>query len=253
MRVARSLLLLALAAAPLSAQDSRLTVGALVGHRGEGVLFSHAYRVADAQSGGTYRSDNRLASGAAPMLGARLEYALGPRWRVYAEGSHAGTDVHFREWDEFDPDGAGGPREFASEFTTSGSVTSVGLGVGRRFRTAGRGPAVEVTAGGAVDRYRLDGIGCPPSPPSIGGPPSGCLADPRLEKGYTVPSVIGGLGLRQRVGRRVEVHARAAYSYGRARTERMFVDLVPELDAFEAPTSRWFGVPRLSGGVTLRL
>ncbi len=253
MRVARSLLPLAVAAAPLAGQDPRFTVGAVAGYRGESALFTHAGRFPGAD--GSVRFDDRLAADAAPTLGARVEYRVAPAWLLYVEGSHGRADHHFDERRAFEPDAEPSePLESVSEFTTRGSVTAVGVGVGRWFRPLPRGPRVELSAGGAIDRFELDGVRCPPPPPpSIGPAPQPCLADPRLESAYTVPSVVGGVGVRQHLGTRLELHARAAYSYGRANTERMFVDLLPELDGQEAPRSHWFGVPRLSAGVTLAL
>jgi hypothetical protein len=62
-----------------------------------------------------------------------------------------------------------------------------------------------------------------------------CFPTEPWEKRYDVGSVVGGLTLRQPIGRRFAVNIGGNVSTGRANTEGFFRDLLPEYDHLEAP------------------
>lgn len=181
----------------------------------------------------------------AHTLGARIAVALGSRWSVYADGGFGET-----EFDHTFQSGAYKDGELVSgqeaQSHLDASVTTVSLGVARRFPLGGA-TELETGAGAALNRLRLDKPECPP----FGGCSDFYPEGIRWEEKYDIPSLSGTLVLRQRVLGRIGFEGRASYSAGRADTEKFVVDLIPEYDEYEGPRRTTVRVARLSAGLSV--
>lgn len=229
-----------------SAQQSRVTLSVTAGRQWNSALFDHA--AAFTTGGYQVSMAERLRVPEATRAGARVSVRVAGPWLVYADVAHASTHLRYRD-DQMVIDPQGLIASSHAETRKPARVTSWGGGVGRTLDLPRRLPELALTLGGAVQRYSLDreqfictapsgGFSCPPSDP--------------WETRYTVPSVSGGLTLRQALTPRFGVELRSAYTIGRIETTGMRDDLVPELDAYEAPKHQTVRTGDVSLGLWVR-
>lgn len=200
-----------------SAQQSRVTVSVLAGRQWNSALIDHA----DAFTSDGYQVSTawRLRVPETTRAGARVSVRVAGPFLVYADVAHGSTHLRYVEDDRVvTPEGIIGTSHY--ETGKPARVTTIGGGVGHTLALPRRLPEVELTLGGAVQRYSLDrqdatcaGLSCPP-------------AD-RWERRYSIPSVSGGVTLRQALTPRFGVELRSAYTVGRFDAKEMWVDPMP--------------------------
>jgi hypothetical protein len=162
--------------------------------------------------------------------------------------AHASTSLRYLDDRRVtNPDGQEGSSRL--EARRPARVTTLGGGVGRSFALPRGGRELELTLGGAVERFSLDRLEPVCLAPSLGYP---CEPADPWDGRYTVPSVNGALALRQPLTPKMGVELRGGYSVGRANTESLYRDLVPVLDAYEAPKRQTVRTGDLSLGLWVR-
>lgn len=234
--------LLLLAAAPAaSAQQSRVTVTLTGGQQWNSALFDHtaSFTAQDQQ----IRMAKSVRVPQATMAGARVTARVGGPWLVYADVAHGSAQMSYVD-DARATLANGTVLTQLQEMTRDARITSFGAGVGRGV-TLPRGlPEMELTLGGAVQRFGIDRVldDCLPGP---------CGEDP-WESSYSVPSVRGGLTLRQVITQRLGLELRSAYTIGRIDNESLNHRLPPGLAAYEAPGHQTVRSGDVSLGVWIR-
>ena len=243
---APALLLLAGAHAA-SAQQSRVTISALAGRQWNSALFDHT--AAFTNGGYEIQMAERLRVPEATRAGARVSVRVAGPWLVYADVAHGSTDLRYRNDQQVtDPQGTIGTLH--QETRRPARVTTLGGGVGHALALPRGLPEVEMTLGGAVHRFALERLDWICTAPSGGG--FSCPPSDRWESRYNVPSVSGGVTLRQALTPRFGVELRSAYTIGRMDIGDLYVDLIPELDAYEAPKRRTVRTGDVSLGLWVR-
>ncbi len=217
--------LLLLAAAPAaSAQLPRVTVTLTGGQQWNSALFDHtaSFTLEDQQ----VRMAKSVRVPEATMAGARVTARVGGPWLVYADVAHGNARMSYVD-DARATLANGTVLTQLQEATRDARITSFGAGVGRSV-TLPRGlPELELTLGGAVQRFGIDQFeSCMPGP---------CSTDP-WESSYSVPSVRGGLTLRQTITQRLGLELRSAYTIGRIDTESLNHRLPEAFARYEAPS-----------------
>jgi hypothetical protein len=246
LRGAAQALLLLVAVRSASAQQSRLSVTLLAGRQWNGPIFSH--EVSFFVDSRQVRSLERLEVPEATRAGARVSYRVAGPWLVYAEGAYGGSHVGYvLEQRVTTPGGQDGFQR--SERRKPARVTTLGAGVGRSFALPRGLPELALTVGGALQRFSLDA-----QEQECGTTSQGylCVDGDPWESHYSVPSLSGGVLLRQALTRNVGIELRGAGSVGRANTEGFYEDLVPSLDAFEAPRRQTVRTGEVSLGLSVR-
>lgn len=236
-----SILLAAVAIAPVAAQNGRLSVEVSVGRSTNSALYEH--EVADAAIGSTM--ETRLSVDDARTISGRLGYRVGGGWMLISELVQGSTGFRYSEFAT--------SRTFGSQFTNeqwgTASRTAVSVGIAHRSVLAAFPLFVEPELSIGTQRLRVGrpSIDCVPQPPSLGVVP--CVPNERWERTYSVPGVGAGLSLGYAIVPRVAVQMRGQYSVGRTSTEEAFyVDLIPQYDYAEAPKSRTIRSSHLSLG-----
>jgi hypothetical protein len=228
MRTLRTATLLLLAATPLAAQGSRLSITPYAGWSGTAALLTHSFHIDD----GTldYASRERVAVDGAPTLGARLGVRLAPGWTVYLQGASARSRYTMRDSvvQRFDTgeEGAAGRRR--SNHATASLAT---LELGRRVARAPGGGQLELTVGGGLQRFSL-------SPPEYSCPQYTlcpvALPEP-WRKDFDLPSAVAGVAVRQPITRTLSAELRSSLVLGRFNTENVRVDMFGVYERYEAP------------------
>ncbi len=207
-----------------------------------GDLFRHEYTLSQQTPAGEFETGHleRLRVEPLSMLALQVKYRLTNDWMV-------GLDVDY----------GNGTFEYHRRGTTSeervmseASLTSIGLIFGRRVALL-HTMDVELGLGAWAQRFTL-AKDTEPCPPSLGVITHCGITGPWADS-YTVPSFGARIELHRHIARRIGVELGATYSVGRADTKSFWRDLIPEFDAYEAPTTYWVHTPRLFGGVALRL
>ena len=250
MRTLASLTALALLAgtgALAAQQPARVTVTPYGGYLWSSPILRHSVDFTD-PSFGRYQETQELSVNAAPRGGVRVELPAPGGFVVLAEGAYGTSDLHYtRSAVTTPPNGPGGTEQL--DRTDRATQTTAALQLGRHIAT-GSGSEVTVSVGGALQHFSMHRTFtvCPPSLP-----PGGCTdyPDPWADH-YSIPSLIGGVALRQAIARRVGLEARGNFSVGRANTEGFFFDYAPAYDAFEAPKHYTVRTAEASIGVVFR-
>lgn len=266
MRSLRTLLLLTVLAAPLTAQTTarRVTITPTVGILSSTPLFEHEIRFERARldlgsNPGTYefRDIVRLRVEEPVMAGVRVAVPLGGRWAAQAAGAYGSSDFEFRVENTLSEDGELLTRDETFNRDEARIIT-LALAIARTFPLRGDATEAEAGLGGGLNHFQLAGTDCRPLPPSQGFGGVECNgvrlpSAPPYEESYSIPSAVGHLALRHRVTERIGIEGRGTYSVGRANTESFYRDLVPEFDDLEAPKRVTVHVAQLSLGVSIGL
>jgi hypothetical protein len=233
----------------------RLSVTPFLGYTQTSPVFDHKVHIVEGSA--SFHEQTRVALDAAATAGMRVGFAVGQRWTAHAEAAYGGTEFEFREYSVAQSGDLVGTAEYESVYRSEASVTTFGVAVGRRFRPVSGAAEMELSLGGGLQRLRLERPNCEPLPPSMGfattcGPLFGG-GSPRWDRVYHVPSLSGAAGLRVPLRQRIGAEVRAGYLVGRANTESFHVDLIPELDRYEAPRQTRVGLVQLTAGLSWRL
>ncbi|HEU4561656.1 MAG TPA: hypothetical protein VFS20_27770 [Longimicrobium sp.] len=199
-------------------------MSATAGHQWNSALFDHtASFTAQEQQ---ILMSKRVRVPQATMAGARVTARMGGAWMVYADVAHGSARMSYVD-DARATLANGTVLTQLQEMTRDARITSFGAGVGRGIPLPRGLPELELTRGGAVQRFGIDRLldDCLPGP---------CGADP-WESSYSVPSVRGGLTLRQVITHRLGLELRSAYTIGRIDNESLNHRLPPGFAAYEAP------------------
>jgi hypothetical protein len=240
-----SLALLALLSSLAVAQDSRISVDPFFTLTVPSAIYDKTTVYPD----GT--NSLRLSLATAPVFGVRLGFRLGGPWSVAAEGAYGTSNYTYHSVDAFQS--SAGP--FGSETwqTGTGDLSSFSVTVARRMWELANGTHVDALALGGIHRLGIDRdpTDCPP--PSMGVPVCTTTAQ-RWQRRYDTPSVGVGLTIGWPLLPRIGVHARTAYSVGRADTEAGFwTKNLPQYEQYEADRSHVVRVFELSLGVGIGL
>jgi hypothetical protein len=250
---------LLLAPLPLLAQPSptqgadsaRVTVSVIGVYRASSTLFGQD--VTAPASGGFQASGHttRLRLDGAWMPGMRVEYRVRSGWRLYGEGASGNAAYRYlSRWWVGEPTSPSG----VSENATWGpaSVWSASAGVAHAVTPRWRGARVELEAGATFQRNRLPyDRGCVRTDASMWCPPVNDGLAVRWDPVVDVPGARGGVAVRQRVLRRLELQARFGYTVGRVHTETFWAGVDPAEDAGTTGQSYWVRTRQASGGVSL--
>jgi hypothetical protein len=234
-------------AAPIGAQEPRLTVAPLVGRTDPSAIYDHT-AVYPPLTGGRQSTTSleRLSVRPATSIGADVDFRITRSWVLSAMATRGSSTFQYIQRDE-----AGG---LISESTEQGPavVTSAALTIGRRLDVLPFLTYVDLYAGGALDMLDVQagpGCGAPAPPPSNGGPylpPIGCED---WHHRYSAPGIIGGAQLHRRLAEHWGVHAGGSYAMSRVNTRAFWLDLLPQYDQYEAPKSHRLHAVHLSLGV----
>lgn len=238
-------LLAALGVQPAAAQGGRVSLELTGGRGTNSPIFEHEVR----ETVPARTSLRRLSLDDAFVVSARVGYRVTGSWTLVGEVGEGPTD-YSHSWVTTIP-GVGVVE--STEQWGSARRTMVSLGLAHRFTPLVRPLSIEPELGVAMQRLRVGnpGVACVPQPPSLGGY-APCVASERWERTYSVPSVGAGLALGYTVLPRVDVQLRGRYSVGRTSTrEGFFVDLIPQYDFAEAPTSQTVRSTHLSVGLRI--
>jgi hypothetical protein len=242
-----TLLLAALGATPSAAQGGRVSFELAGGPSTTSAVFEQQVVVPAGTIGmASGTSLTRLSIDDAGMIGGRIAYQVTGPWTLVGQLGQGSTGYHY--YQSFS--GTGGVLSTQEQWGTARRSTFA-LGIARRSTLAAMPLFIEPELGIAVQRLRVGnpGVACVPTPPSLGAP-TPCLASARWERTYSVPSVGAGLSLGYAIAPRVAVQLRGQYSVGRTSTkEAFYVDLLPQYDFMEAPTSQTVRSSHLSVGL----
>lgn len=243
--IAQVPLLLASAHA-LAAQQPRVTITLTGGQQWNSALFDHTAAFDAQDRHMTMAKSLRVPE--STMAGARVAARVAGPWLVYADVAHGSARMGYVD-DVRATLTDGSVLTGRQESTRPARITSVGAGVGRGI-TLPRGlPELELTVGGAVQRFGIDRVQFLCGAPSQGVP---CGGEDPWKRSYTVPSASGGLTLRQAITPRLGLELRSAYTIGRVGTEGLGHGLPAELAAYEAPTHQTVRTGEASLGVWVR-
>ncbi|HEX8829758.1 MAG TPA: hypothetical protein VF705_01245, partial [Longimicrobium sp.] len=178
----------------------------------------------------------------ATMAGARVAAHVAGPWLVYADVAHGSARMRYVD-DARATLENGTVLTQLQEATRNARITTVGAGVGRGVTLPHGLPELELTLGGAVQRFGIDRLEqCQPGP---------CSFDP-WQSSYTVPSARGGLTLRQAVTPRLGLELRSAYTIGRIDNESLNHRLPDGFAAYEAPGHQTVRTGEASLGLWIR-
>jgi hypothetical protein len=238
----RALLVIALAfpCSALTAQLSRFSITPEIGRVWPTSIFEHIQTFPGTPPASRHQ---RLWVDPAQLFGATVEFSAGRGWMVYASGrGSTETMVQFHDstipTDIFD--------------RAPAKIKLWELGVGKNFRLGEwlpqfRATQLRATLGGGSYRFALDR-------------PNPCLAftglcpfpPPPWRSHYNIPTLVGGLLLRQPVTTHFALELGGKASVGRANTEGFFVFLpyYPFNDV-DAPKTQIVRTKQLSLGISI--
>jgi hypothetical protein len=227
---------LAFPCSALTAQLSRFSITSEIGRVWPTSIFEHNPTY-PAFAGFPPRSRiQQLWVHPAQLLGASVEFSAGRGWIVYASGRGSSeTVVQFKD--------STSSEEYFDR--APAKIKLWELGVGKNFRLGKRLPQLRATLGGGSYRFSLDrNSNCFPSGycPFLPSP---------WRSHYNIPTIVGGLLLRQRVTSHIALELGGKQSVGRADTENFFVDLLPQFDQFEAPKTQIVRTTQLSFAISI--
>jgi hypothetical protein len=240
-----SLALLALFSSIAVAQDSRVSVDPFFTLTVPSAIYDKSTVYPD----GT--SSLRLSLATAPVFGVRLGFRLGGPWSVAVEGAYGTSNYTYHSVDAFQS--AAGPYGSETWQWGTGDLSSLSATIARRVLDLANGAHIDALALGGIHRFGVDRdpAFCPP--PSMGIPVCTPTAQ-RWQRRYDTPSVGLGLTVGWPLSSRIGMHARTAYSVGRADTEAGFwTKNLPQYEQYEADRSHVVRVFQLSAGVGIGL
>jgi len=240
LRLSAQALLVLVCAHALAAQQPRVTVTLTGGQQWNSALFDHtASFIAQDQQ---IRLAKSVRVPQATMAGARVAARVGGPWLVYADVAHGSARMSYVD-DARATLADGTVMTQFIEATRDARITSFGAGVGRGVTLPHGLPELELTLGGAVQRFSIDRLEyCQPGP---------CSFDP-WESSYSVPSARGGLTLRQALTPRLGLELRSAYTLGRIDNESLNHRLPAGFAAYEAPSHQTVRTGEASLGIWIR-
>lgn len=212
------------------AQAQRFSFTPEIGYTWPTPIFEHTAAFPGGGGFAASTEHQRLRVHPARVLGARLGFAVMPGWNLYAEGTKsATTDLDYLDR----VDATAGVFSETRDFTFA-SFQTWELGAEKLFHLANRFPEVGVKLGAGSYRFNLNR--------TTGNP---------WVSHYNITSAVGGLVIKQSIGRHVAMELEGKGSTGNANTSSFFVDLLPQFDQFEAPKSHRVNTTQLSVGVSL--
>jgi hypothetical protein len=225
----------------LPAQAQRFSFTPTVGYVWPTPIFEHTAAFPTAEGFPPNTFHQRLRVRPALVLGGRFGFALTPGWRLYAEGTSAGTTT----MDYIARADAGGVFNEAGAGRTA-TFQTLELGAERVFHLATRLPTIGVKLGAGSYHFAITGnaLLCQFSniPPETACP---------WTNHYRITSAVAGLVVRQSIGSHVALELEGKGSTGNANTSSFFVDLFPQFDQFEAPKTHRVNTTQLSMGVSI--
>jgi hypothetical protein len=233
----RAVLVIALAfpCSALTAQLSRFSITPEIGRVWPTSIVEHTQTYPVVAGFPQASRHQRLWVHPAQLFGATLEFSAGRGWIVYASGRGSSeTVVQFHD--------STAPTDVVQR--APAKIKLWELGVGKNFRFGERLPRLRATLGGGSYRFALDKIyycnlfQCLPSPP--------------WRSHYNIPTLVGGLLLRQPVTTHIALELGGKESVGRANTEDFFFFLPYYLEnQFETPKNRIVRTTQLSLGISI--
>ena len=234
----RALIVVALAFpwSALTAQLSRFSITPAIGRVWPTSIFEHNSTFPAFGGFPPESRVQRLWVHPARLLGGTVEFSAGRGWIIYASGR--GSRETVMQYND---------STFGEHFSVREHATIKlwELGAGKIFRLGERLPQLRATLGGGSYRFALNAYaqcfpnGFCPFPP------------PPYRSHYNIPTLVGGLLLRQPVTTHFALELGGKESVGRANTKSFFVDLLPQFDQFEAPKTQIVRTTQLSLGISV--
>lgn len=226
----------------LPAQAQRFSFVPTIGYTWPTPIFEHNVVVTTDPGFPPTTVRQRLRVHPGLVLGGRFEFALTPGWKLYAEGTSAGTTT----MDYFDRVDAGQGLFNETSSGRSATFQTLELGAQRLFHLATRLPTIGVKLGAGSYHFDISG-----NPLLCQFPNTSPQTICPWTNDYNILSAVAGLVVRQSIGSHVALQLEGKGSTGNANTSSFFVPQFPGLEQFEAPKTYRVNTTQLSLGVSV--